>query len=293
MANAAASSLVHASPYRAPDDAPAILERDVLLLELMRTSTELPRTALAIYARRRGRAAAGAVLVGGALALVALGVIHLVLSAAGAHADFFPYTFVLLGTLGAAALAFLVARAGARGAMTRAVRRQLVATRDPRADLERLARDAPPFAAVRVAEECGRASLTWPLAGISLTLPLTLHYGVALLCGIATTAFDGWIALSLVLTIPAHLTLACLAAEFGRTVAAATQEAPAPSTRSAALRAWGFTVLASLVPGAVLILIPPALVAVTGIFIPVVLALARARYEADRAELATLAANAT
>lgn len=109
------------------------------------------------------------------------------------------------------------------------------------------------------------ASLIWPAVGVSLTLPLTLHLPVVVL-GYGARAFDAWCVLSLVVVGLPHLALAILAA--GRAHALAHgRDARSP------WRIYASVVLVSFT--AVILVLPPILVALTGLpFVPLLAAMA-------------------
>ena len=108
------------------------------------------------------------------------------------------------------------------------------------------------------------ASLILPGVGCALLLPLTLHLVLALAFGGHGDRFDQWAMLSRDLTAPAHLVFAALVARRGLCLARG-QRAPTP------VGIFVIVVIAACVPWAILVL-PPVVVAVTGM--PLVPALA-------------------
>lgn len=104
-------------------------------------------------------------------------------------------------------------------------------------------------------------AMVLPMVGIALILPLTIHLPVVLAIegldrGVA--AFDRWALLSIVVTAVPHVVLALLV---GRRAAALARGLPAISWE----RIYWFTIFAACIPFIVLLLIPPVLVAVTGL----------------------------
>ena len=114
-------------------------------------------------------------------------------------------------------------------------------------------------------------SVGWPLAAISFLLPLTLQLlfvGMGALHGEEWRRYpeyDVWIGMSAVLVGHCHLYLAARAWSYGRDL----QRTPAPDLRRTARlafgRTYGLTVAMSVLPGGFLMMIPPILVAVTGV----------------------------
>ena len=117
---------------------------------------------------------------------------------------------------------------------------------------------------------------TWssalPLAAASLLTPLALHFVFgALVFGPQTTeSFGGWIQCSVVIVGHAHLVLVGLSIRYARKMRRLSmQELDAMKVGREWGKAWGFTVLASCVPGIVLLGVPPAISALTSIlFVP-------------------------
>lgn len=132
-----------------------------------------------------------------------------------------------------------------------------------------LARGITPGEPNELAEHRQRvAALAVPAVGIALIAPLTVHAIVYLLGNVAETGtwgglerardgFDEWVVLSLLLTGPAHITFATLA---GRRAAQLARGAIEVSVR----RIYIATLIAACIPGIVLLL-PPVVVALTGL----------------------------
>ncbi len=107
------------------------------------------------------------------------------------------------------------------------------------------------------------ASFVVPTIGVALLLPLTLHLPIVAL-GWGVDAFDDWAALSLMITGPAHVVFAWLAATRAKQLARG-ELAITPT------KIFAITIAASAIPFAVLYMIPPILVGVTGLPILVLL----------------------
>jgi hypothetical protein len=98
------------------------------------------------------------------------------------------------------------------------------------------------------------ASLAWPIAGLALVLPLTIH---AVVFGHGER-FDEWVAWSCLLVGHCHLALALMGA--WRMMRLARDEG---AMKPAAI--YGVTVGLAMIPGAIFLFIPPFLVAATGL----------------------------
>lgn len=177
---------------------------------------------------------------------------------------------ILASTWIAMGVAHVVAR---RRAAARA-RRAAVApapTDDPWADLAGLAA-SPPGAALRdLAMSQERASASLPLMALALLLPLSIHgllFAVAtVMTGTASAigAFDGWICLCAVVVGHAHLALAWFGRDFAGRLASLRDEELVFEAERRARKAYWSTVGISALPGAVLLLLPPILTAITGV----------------------------
>lgn len=122
------------------------------------------------------------------------------------------------------------------------------------------------------------ASLVVPAIGVALVMPLTLH----LLFMVATgnlVGFDDWVLLSLVITGPAHIAFAILAAARAYQLMRG-DELMRGDTALSPVRILALTTLVSCVPFVLYFGIPPALVFVTGI--PIVPMLGYMAVIADR-----------
>jgi len=281
---AGASVLV--MPYRTAD-AHWLHERDALLAEREEQSRHLARVFSKIYATRWARVGAGVVMVLGAVALFVSGLAHLFVMSVMNQKWTPPYSIVLLVTLGLAAVIYLLTRILTGRDLGRTVRQSLVTTHDARTDVERLAGRTATSDAADLVGRLERPSLTWPLIGFSLVTPLSIHLALALLMSVPLAGFDTWIAISLVLTVPAHITLAVFAGQLGGDLSAhGPYDAPNVLVGRAAMRAWGVTVLVSLVPGVLLLAIPPVIVAMTGVFIPILFTTMGSVASGERAKLA-------
>lgn len=115
--------------------------------------------------------------------------------------------------------------------------------------------------------EVTKDSLIGLLMATSLLLPLTMHLAVVLPLGTSRQDFMIWVLLSTVLTGLAHIVLAVQVWLFAQK--AGTPLFNPETIRTEPWRAYRNVILASLLPGGILYLIPPILVAITGLFIPI------------------------
>jgi len=262
--------------------------RDGLLEARIQEIATLPTALTRVYVRRISRiAAGGAATIGfGAMALAAL-------LGNGLHAAFdltvgnAPLTLILLCTLAAVPVVALIARTGAQVSLRTLVRRDLRRTTDTRADVERLERPAATIIAER-ADALETRSVAAPLVGWALLAPLTIHFIVYAFMDSSHSFerlvddYDWWICASLLITGIAHVALAVLGVRFAQRLRAEQAGGPAPSVWAPLM--W--TILAGCIPGIILYLVPPTLVAATGlVFIPATFAAMRGRVGAERIAL--------
>jgi hypothetical protein len=121
------------------------------------------------------------------------------------------------------------------------------------------------------------ASIVLPSIGIALMLPLTLHLPVVLALG-GVADYAAWVKLSIVLTGLTHVVVATMVGIRGAQLAAGRQPF---SITAIYLTAIGV----SCVPFALLLFIPPLIVAVTGLAYLPLLVYQRDLVERERAEL--------
>lgn len=289
--NGAAEHLVHveileADAYRDPTAA-----RRAYLAECaagkVRERARLSPSFRRVHARRIARAAAGVALSVTGVVLFGMAAMRLVGSGLrGANGTL--TSVLLLGWL-AAAIVFVVARVSARVWFDADLDELLDTTGDPDVDLERMRNLTVERCALDLAARPARASVAWPLVGLSLVMPLTIHWVVAA-CLHGTwrihAGFDQWIVASTILVGHCHVLVAIRAWRFGRSLCDDLRiDAPPEDAGSAARKAWCWSVVASLVPGALLVAIPTVLVAATGLFIPVAFVALGALTEVERASL--------
>ena len=215
-----------------------------------------------VYERRLARTVAAVVAIAGTagLPIVTLIVKH-------------GLTTWLVGTVVAAVVAWWVALPVARRTFARRIAQPLEETADLHGDLARLEeQSALGLVAARI-DRLERASVALPLVALSLLAPLVIHFAVYALLVRPLSAgrgldFDDWIRLSLMLVSHAHLVLAAMALRFAKRLRRAPSDEIQLRTPSA-WSAWGAAVGAAAIPGALLLLIPPLLVAATGaMFVP-------------------------
>jgi hypothetical protein len=133
----------------------------------------------------------------------------------------------------------------------------------------------------------GRLSVSAPLFGVAMMAPLSLHLCVAALVGNNFQGFSGWVALSTVLTLHAHLALGLHGMHFARVLDEHDHEDGLPYPCAAKGASGAVTaMLVSLFPGAVALLVPPFLVFITGLtFAPLAYHVVGRRFEAEKAVL--------
>jgi hypothetical protein len=146
---------------------------------------------------------------------------------------------------------------------TRAALATFESSGDVFADIARLEAEHPVASLHARTAALETASIAWPLAAAAALAPLSIHFLVAGYW--ARGEFDGWMGMSYVVVGHVHLFLALLAVRLARRLRRCDDLA---SFRLKAWEAYGWTVAVSLVPGAVLYVIPPAVVTLTGLFIP-------------------------
>ncbi len=247
--------------------------------------SELPRALHRMYACRQARIwAAGAGLAGFAAVLidVLFGAKHL--------------TQILIATWSAVAITSGVAWLAAGEVLRRRTLHTFAPTGDPLVDLMKLESGGARAYATERVKQLERLSLLLPLVCLSLLTPLTLHLlvGVTLL-GVSVEKFNSWILLSLVLVGHAHAGLVVFSIHHITAVQRALDHGAPVLGGSRGALALLWTVSLSAVPGAVLLFIPPVLVATTGaVFVPGMFHWAAWRARAEREALATsLAAEST
>lgn len=234
----------------------------------------VPEELTHIHARRVARTAAGGVAIAGFVAMVIAVLVDVFWLRQSAAASVHP-TLFLAGAVTLSVVTYVVARAAAASRFERRVWASFDGGQDELSRLARIEDDSVRRAAARLAGAGEKTSVALPMAGVSLLAPLSLHLVVWSLCGGEVgsawwlDAFDGWIGTSLLLVGVAHLTLACLCGRFADKVGASSLVALSRSTPMSGWAAFGWTVLASCLPGIVALAIPPLIVAATGIvFIP-------------------------
>lgn len=146
------------------------------------------------------------------------------------------------------------------------------------------------LSSLRRAQALEHDSLAWPMAAGVLFGPLTVHlwlWGVfGCLLGTGKLAdFDSWLAMSSILTLAAHVVLLGRGVLHARTLSEVRFGAQ-PKRVAPLIKTIGAVALAGLVPGVVLLGIPPIIVVLTAILVvPVVFQGIRAAFTAERADL--------
>ena len=232
-----------------------------------------------VYARRVARSAAGlvATVLGAVLFAYTYGHAAVaLLSSPGPRHPHGELTSLLLVAWGASIAAYFIARSIARAHLDRYLARPVTRTGDAAIDLARLETTEPRAVLRQLVPAFERWSVALPLMGLAMLAPLTIHLAVALVVGWMVPAasfdgggYDGWILSSVVIVGHAHVVLAICGWRFAKRIQVRDRLELETRRHRDWLRAWGFTALASAIPGALLLAIPPLLVLVTGlVFIP-------------------------
>jgi hypothetical protein len=248
----------------------------------------LRRPAEPVFVARCGRVAAGGVMVGGVVALIATGlVIAFACNGMGSRGlEMGLLTAILLGTWPVAGLACLLGRAWARRSFERRMLAPLDATADVHADLDRARRFDPGQHAMRMLNAMEADSMAPLLCGITMLLPLTLHFFAGLVLGAEIEDYDAWIALSGVAVGHCHLILGVSAWRYVRRLATMPAMALVHRSPHPGWKTYGIVLASSLFPGVLLMFVPVILVAVTGLFIPLVYGWSARRIGDERDALA-------
>lgn len=157
---------------------------------------------------------------------------------------------------------------------------------DPRAELQRLEHRA---------RRLERPSVALPIAAVTLLFPLFSHWLFTQAIGSDNAQdFAQWIRISLIIVGHAHLALAVCGFLFARRLHGLSLEGlQRLRIHREWLKAWLITIGVSCLPGILLILVPPLLVAVTGIaFTPILWYLLHASIVGERSRFAFASAAA-
>lgn len=216
------------------------------------------------HGRRTARIAAGTV---GVVAAAALASVTAAAQLAHVPLPRGTSTAVLLAAWPAMALAYAAGRVDLWRRLGRAIA-PAPRARDLHAEIARLEQEVPVARTRARASSIERASAALPLIATALLGPLTLH---AIVYGVASNDlmnhFDTWIGLSLAIVGHAHLVFAWMGHRYAARLRSATSDEIRRTWLRQALKAYGYTVLASAIPGAIFILLPPILTALTGLFL--------------------------
>jgi hypothetical protein len=244
--------------------------------ELLRSLSPLPRRLLELHSNRVARIWAGAAGLVGFVALI----FSVLLGSRFAG-------FFLLGTWAAMGLVYLVVGAVMRRRLGILSRQMRSIGDDPMADVARLERGGPVEHVLRATHRLEAASFMLPLIAYTLLTPLFAHLliGSALL-GVSVHSFNAWVLISLLLVGHAHVTLLILCIMHVLRVRSELDRGVAVQGATRGFWALLWTVAASSIPGAVLLCIPPMLVALTGLlFVPWMFHWASRRAQRERAIL--------
>lgn len=263
-------------------EAQRLCKRHLTAIEALRKPAE------PVFMARCGRVAAGRVLVGGVATLIVAGIALLFLEdhVSGHIWQHSLLTAILLGSWPAAGLAFLVTRAWARRSFERRMLVPIDVSADVHADLERARRFDPGQHATRMLVAMEAGSMAPLLAGAAMLLPLTIQFFAGLVLSADIDDYDGWIAISAIAVGHCHLILAVRAWRYGKRLAAVPTMALLHRSYDPGWKTYGIVLAASVFPGVLLMFVPVILVAVTGLFIPLIYGWAARRIASERDALA-------
>lgn len=289
----------HALPARSPGsvyrDGTDALRQEAARLRSrhMAAIDALRHPAEAVYVARYARTVAGKALLGSVVALIVAGVGGTVVL------DGYPWsgpccsigdrtllTTVLLASWPLAGGMFLLARLVAQRRFARHMLAPLGGSGDVHADLDRMRRYDPGQHAMSLLGSMEAGSIAPLLAGVVLLLPLTIHFLAGALIGAEIAGFDDWILASAVVVGHCHLILAVRAWRHGKRMAMASTAEILAERFDAGWKTYAIVLAASLFPGVLLLFVPVILVAVTGLFIPVIYGWSARRLAAERDLLA-------
>ena len=247
---------------------------------------------LTVFARRHGRTWAGLIAVVGALGAMGIGAVA-------------PY--MALGILGstwvAAGLAYGADVLAVRRKQAQRAERTAVAdgpsapasdgANESDAALRCVNFPATAIAKLAALDDLAVGSIAWPLAGLTLLAPLSIHFMVyVMLWGIwagtdGLEKFGAYMTITSIFLIPAYAALIGQAIQFARRL---TTVSRAPMGQYPGLQALVVTTMASLVPGVLLLGIPSVMVAATGLlFIPLSFGWIREAHRHERFALMSVA----
>jgi hypothetical protein len=238
------------------------------------------------YERRVARTAAGLVGLIGGVAMFGDALRLMIENSTVNPSSSGELTVLLVGAWALALPTYFVAQVVARTRWRRLGVSAIDRTGDAAKDLAELELRVPRVAALRRAAARERWSIALPMVALSLLTPLTLHLLVACAFGLAPS-YGQWIAISVALVGHAHVALAVTCWMWAKRVAAT----PTEELIAGKPRGWGKSLAAAfvcgLVPGVVLLAVPPALVIITGlVFIPAMYSAMHHQVTSERAAIA-------
>ncbi len=228
--------------------------------EVLRELPALPDAVARVYGARLGRALAGGA---GILSFIVM-IVDLALG--GRHSSLLPAAaWLLMGT------AYLVGAAVGRSRLRR-LEQQLLeeGAEDVFGSLAELEAATPVERALHRAHRLEVVGFALPMVALTLLTPLFVHLVIGTtLLGVNIYQFSAWVLISLLLVGHAHLTLLILSVMHVLRIRDELNRGGSVAGASRGFWALLWTVAASSIPGAVLLCIPPILVALTGLlFVP-------------------------
>jgi hypothetical protein len=212
-----------------------------------------------IYARRIGRIAGG---IAGVVLGCMLPIKAALMSAENSHFEGGVLTFGLIGAVCVSLATTLFARAWAKQHAYDLLS-AIQLSGNVHTDIARLESEHPVAALAARADALERSSIAWPLAGIALLAPLSIHLVVAGL--FVGGRFDFWMALSYLIVGHAHAFLAICGV---RLAVRLRRSEDLIRFDERGWKVYGLTIAVAAIPGVVLLALPPLITAVTGLFIP-------------------------
>jgi hypothetical protein len=228
-----------------------------------------------VAARRVGRAFGGAVMLAFGVVALACGLASLLADGASQKETRILATEVLLAGWAAGLVVALAAAYLERFVLAARSNPPLLLSGNAAVDLVGLEARDPLAVAKAHARRWERASVALPLAALSISSPLTIHWLVWTTLQLASRGtvpaddFGEWIGYSALIVGHAHIAVLVGSVLWARSL----RSKPTALVRQDLCKHWGLTLLVAVgvacVPGIALLGIPPILVAITGLaFIP-------------------------
>lgn len=245
------------------DGAGLASRRAALQRDYVRTIADMPLELVAAYGRRVARIWFGVVATAGGVAMFLAALVYSGLDfPLGSSREEAP-TWILMATWVTAMFAYAMARKLAVRDVYAELARVVASSNDPHTDIARLRVYTPVKRTAYIIDRKERGSVAWPLAGLALIGPLSLHGLIAWLMDCSAAEFTDWIQVSALLVGHCHLFVAIFAVVFAGQVRSVSFGQPILRRT-----AWGhvfWVILLALVPA----ILPAVVVAATAlVYIP-------------------------